>query len=167
MSSSSIARRLLADRAGGPLAEMAIILLPFMLMLALALEGGNILWRHQIATKAVGDATRYLSRVQALITPDCGLDETVLAPASATAQSLAATGQLGGGGASLMPGLTPSAVRIPAPAIVDATPCTVVVSAIVDVQLALPFAAVFQLINPASPAVLRYSVGDQARWVGE
>jgi Flp pilus assembly protein TadG len=159
-------QRLLADLAGGPLAEMAVIILPFMLMLALVIEGGNILWHHQVALKSVRDATRYLSRVQPLVTPDCAIDDAVLADAGATAKALAASGRLAGG-APQLPGLTEDAIRIPAPAVVDLAPCQVVVSAIADVTLVLPFSPLFQLVDPASPTTLAYSVGDQARWVGE
>lgn len=166
MSSSSIARRLAADRQGGPLAEMAIVLLPFLLLLALLIEGGNLLWRHQIAAKAVRDATRFLSRQQTLVGPGCLVDAGAFAAASAAAQVLGATGRLAGA-APLVPGWTSASIAIPAPVIAVSEPCTVLVGAVATVELALPFASVLRIFDPAAPAALSFSVADQARWLGE
>ena len=46
------------NEEGGVLAELAVTIVPFLLMLGLVFEGGRILWTHQIAAKAARDATR-------------------------------------------------------------------------------------------------------------
>ena len=67
------------DERGGPLAEMAVLILPFMVMVALIIEGGNLFWRHQISLKAVRDTTRYISRTPLLFDDACNLNGNVLA----------------------------------------------------------------------------------------
>lgn len=157
---------ILVDERGGPLAEMAVILLPFLLMIALVIEGGNIFWRHQISLKAVRDTARYVSRAPLLFDDACGLDDTVLATTTASAKLLGVTGSLDGG-APLVPDWTVDDIQIPTPVVLRADPCLAVVQAIASVELPLPFAPIFQLFNPEQADILTFSVADQTRWLGE
>ncbi len=166
MSPNCSASRFAADEAGGPLVEMAMVLLPFMLIIAMVIEGGNILWRHQIALKSVRDVTRYLTRAQLLFDQSCILDPGALIRASASAKTLGVSGLIDGG-PPLIPNWTNANIVVPEPEVVATDPCTVVVRAIARVDLPLPFASVFQLVDPDQPSTISYSVADQARWSGE
>lgn len=157
---------LLSDERGGPLAEMAVLLLPFMVIIAMVIEGGNILWRHQIALKATRDTTRYLSRVPLLLDESCTIDGGVLALASASAKTLGISGILDGG-APLIPNWTNGNITVPAPSVVSTDPCIAVVQAVASVDLPLPFAPIFQIIDPNQSSSISFSVADQARWSGE
>jgi hypothetical protein len=156
----------LADRRGGPLAEMAVLLLPLSLIVAMAIEAGDILWRHQIALKAARDAARYVSRTPLLFDDACDLDPLVLAAATASAKVLAVTGSLDGG-PPLIPNWTEANLEVAQPVVLSADPCLALVRAAVSVDLPLPFAPIFRLFNPDQADVLSFSVADQARWLGE
>jgi Flp pilus assembly protein TadG len=136
------------NEKGGVLAELAVTIVPFLLMLGLVFEGGRILWTHQIAAKAARDATRYLSRV-----PDPND-----AASQATAKNLALTGLLAGGQPAIR-GWTVDDI--------DIQVAGGVVAVAAEVDLNLPFAGVFQIFAPSVPASITYQVGDQARWYGE
>jgi hypothetical protein len=162
-------RRLIAflrDDQGGPLAEMAVLLIPMMMMIAMVIEGGNILWRHQIALKAAHDSSRYLSRVQRLFDDNCALDSGILQFATDAARNLGVSGLLGGG-LPLIPGLSLDDIQIPLPDVITAVPCVAVVRAVANVDLPLPFAPIFRLVNPDQPNTITFSVAQQARWTGE
>ena len=154
------------DDRGGPLAEMAVLLVPFLLIFALIVQGGDLLWRHQISQKAVRDATRYVSRVQLLFDEACVLDGDVLASVTASAKLLGATGSLDGG-PPLVPNWTTANIQISTPVVVSTNPCRAVVQAIANVDLPLPFAPLLRLIDPAQGDTISFSVADQARWLGE
>lgn len=156
----------LSDERGGPLAEMAVLLLPFVLIVALVIEGGNLFWRHQISLKAVRDTTRYVSRAPLLFDETCGLNGDVLATRTEEAKLLGITGSLDGG-APLVPGWTTADIQIPTPVVLRAEPCLAVVQAIANVELPLPFAPIFRLVDPARADTLSFSVADQTRWLGE
>ena len=156
----------IADERGGPLVEMAVILLPFLLMIAIVIEGGNIFWRHQISLKAVRDTARYISRAPLLFDDACGLDAGVLAARTAEAKLLGVTGSLDGG-VPLVPDWTTDNIDIPVPVVLRADPCLAVVQAIASVDLPLPFAPILQLVNPEQSDTLTFSVADQTRWLGE
>ena len=156
----------LRDDRGGPLVEMAVLLIPMMMMIAMVIEGGNILWRHQVALKAAHDSSRYLSRVQRLFDDSCALDSGVLAIASDVAKNLGVSGLLGGG-LPLIPGLSLDDIQIPLPDVITDTPCVAVVRAIANVDLPLPFAPIFRLVNPDQSDTITFSVAGQARWTGE
>ena len=154
------------DEHGGPLAEMAILLFPFMLIIAMVIEGGNILWRHQIALKAVRDTTRYVSRAPLLFDDGCNLDAAVLAAITVSAKQLGSTGFLQGGKA-LLPGWTAENIEIASPRVVRTAPCLAVVEATASVDLPLPFAPIFRVFNPAFGDVVTFRVQDRTRWLGE
>ncbi len=157
---------IITDARGGPLVEMAVLLLPFLLMVAITIEGGNIFWRHQASLKAVRDAARFVSRAPLLFDDACGLNDTVLATRTAEAKLLGVTGSLDGG-VPLVPNWTTDNIDIPTPVVLRADPCLAVVQAIASVELPLPFAPVLQLFNPEQGDTLTFSVADQTRWLGE
>ncbi len=157
---------IMTDERGGPLVEMAVLLLPFLLMVAITIEGGNLFWRHQTSLKAVRDAARYVSRAPLLFDDACGLDGNVLAARREDAKILGVTGSLDGG-APLVPDWTVDNIDIPTPVVLRADPCLAIVQAIASVELPLPFAPLLQLFNPEQGDTLTFSVADQARWLGE
>ena len=154
------------DERGGPLVEMAVLLIPFLLIVGIVIEGGNVFWRHQISLKAVRDAARYVSRAPLLFDDACALNGNVLATTTTTAKLLGVTGSLDGG-PPLVPGWTTANIDIPTPIVLRADPCLVVVQAIAAVDLPLPFAPVFQLIEPTLDDTISFRVADQTRWLGE
>lgn len=159
-------RTLLADDRGGPLAEMAVLLLPFLLIIAMVVEGGNILWRHQASLKAVRDSARYISRAPLLFDEACGLNAGVFTLAVAEAKALGATGTLQGG-LPLIPGWTADNIEIPTPVVLTTVPCRVSVQATASVDLPLPFAPLFRLFDQSIGDVLTFRVADRVRWLGE
>lgn len=156
----------IADDRGGPLVEMAVLLLPFMLLIAMVIEGGNILWRHQIALKAARDTTRYISRKPLLFDETCALDGTVLAAATVEAKTLGISGLLAGG-PPLIANWTEANIEVTPPAIITANPCLAIVQTSASVDLPLPFAPIFQLVDPDQADTVSFSVADRARWLGE
>lgn len=161
-----LTRSFMTDERGGPLAEMAVLLLPFLLMVAMTIEGGNLFWRHQTALKSVRDAARFVSRAPLLFDDACGLDGDVLASTTDAAKLLGVTGSLDGG-TPLVPNWTLANIEIPTPVVVRADPCLAVVQAVADVELPLPFAPIFQLVEPTFGDSVSFSVTDQTRWLGE
>ena len=159
-------RTYIADERGGPLAEMAVLLLPFMLIIGIIIEGGNLFWRHQIALKAVRDTARYVSRAPLLIDDACTLNDNVLGSVKTSAKLLGSTGSLDGG-TPLVPDWTSDNIDIPIPVVLDTDPCTVIVQAIANVELPLPFAPLFQLFDPNLGNRVSFSVADQTRWLGD
>ena len=156
----------LIDERGGPLVEMAVLLLPFLLIIAIVIEGGNLFWRHQISLKAVRDTARFVGRAPLLFDEACGLDDTVLATTTADAKLLGVTGSLDGG-PPLVPNWTLADIQVSTPVVLRADPCLAVVQVIASVELPLPFAPILQLFNPEQSDTLEFSVADQARWLGE
>ena len=163
---SRTVKSFVADEGGGPLAEMAVLLLPFFIMVAITIEGGNLFWRHQTALKAVRDAARYVSRAPLLFDDACGLDGDILASTIDTAKLLGVTGSIHGG-SPLVPNWTLANIDIPAPVVLRTDPCLAVVQAVADVELPLPFAPILQLVEPTLDDSFVFSVADQARWLGE
>ena len=156
---------LVQDERGGPLAEMAVLLLPFILIIAMVIEGGNILWRHQIALKATRDTTRYMSRVPLLFSDDCVLNQGVFSDAKTTAKTLGVTGLLSGGPPLIVNWTEANIDVVSSVATVD--PCFAVVQTTASVELPLPFAPVFRLFDPEQGDSITFSVADRARWSGE
>lgn len=145
---------------------MAVLLLPFMLMIAMVIEGGNLLWNHQKSLKAARDTTRYLSRIPRLFDENCGLDGTVFAPAVASAKTLGVSGLLNGG-PPLVANWTVDNIDVAAPTVIATDPCFAIVQATASVDLPLPFAPIFRLFDPTQSDTISFSVVDRARWLGE
>lgn len=55
--------RLLRDESGAALVEFAILLPMLLLLFAVIIEGGRLMWSYQSAAAGVRDAARYLARV--------------------------------------------------------------------------------------------------------
>ncbi|MEW9922218.1 TadE/TadG family type IV pilus assembly protein [Marimonas sp. MJW-29] len=55
-------RRLGRDERGTQLVEFAVLLPMLLLVFAVIIEGGRLMWSYQAAAAGVRDATRYLSR---------------------------------------------------------------------------------------------------------
>ncbi len=159
-------RNFIRDESGGPLAEMAVLLLPMTLMIAMVIEGGNLLWRHQTSLKAARDVTRYLSRVPLLFDASCNLDLGVFTTASTAAKTLGISGLLAGG-QPLIPNWTVNDIEVSIPTIVTNDPCHAIVQGTANVDLPLPFAGIFQLVDPDQSDIISFSVADRARWLGE
>jgi len=163
---ASLTNAFVTNERGGPLVEMAVLLLPFFLMIAIVIEGGNLFWRHQISVKAVRDTARFVSRAPLLFDETCGLNNGVLAATTAAAKVLGTTGSLEGG-LPLIPNWTTASIDIPTPVVLRTTPCLAVVQAVADVDLPLPFAPLIQIVEPSFDDTISFSVADQTRWLGE
>ena len=160
------AKKFALDDRGGPLVEMAVLLLPFMVMIAMVIEGGSMLWNHQISLKAARDTTRYLSRIPLLFDENCGLDGAVFESATTSAKTLGISGLLAGG-PPLIANWTSANIEVATPSVVSTDPCFAVVQTTASVDLPLPFAPVFRLFDPSQDDIISFSVADRARWLGE
>ncbi|SLN73315.1 TadE-like protein [Roseovarius albus] len=56
-------KRFRADERGAALVEFAIMLPMMLLLFAVVIEGGRLMWSYQAVNAGVRDATRYLARV--------------------------------------------------------------------------------------------------------
>lgn len=59
----TLCRRLLRDESGAALVEFAILLPMLLLLFAVIIEGGRLMWSYQSVAAGVRDAARYLARV--------------------------------------------------------------------------------------------------------
>lgn len=157
----------MTDERGGPLVEMAVLLLPFLVIVAITIEGGNLFWRHQISLKAVRDTARYVSRAPLLFDDACELNDAVFLATTASAKLLAVTGSIDGG-IPLVPNWSLGNVEIPTPVVLRVDPpCLALVQAVADVELPMPFAPILQLVEPDLDDTISFTVADQARWLGD
>jgi Flp pilus assembly protein TadG len=142
---------------------MAILMLPMLLTLAIVFEGGRLFWSYQIATKAVRDGARYLSRVP---------DPTDAATQTA-ARNLITTGRVSGGSHLMGHWSDTSQIGIAIgtynnSANVLRGPATIrTVAVTANVAFPLPFAPVLRFFAPATPNQITFSVGDQVRHYGQ
>lgn len=163
---AGIIRKFAGDERGGPLVEMAILLFPMTLIIAMIIEGGNLLWRHQISLKASRDVTRYLSRVPLLFDENCDLDLGVFTFAATTAKTLGVTGLLADG-APLIPNWTIANIEVATPVVVSTDPCLAILGVTANADVPLLFAPVFQIVDPTQSDTVTFSTADRARWLGE
>jgi len=155
-------RRWQRDERGAALAEMAILILPFLLCMAIIFEGGRIFWSYQIAAKAVRDGARYMSRV----------DDPTNAAAQTVARNIISTGRVSGGAPLMGPWSDTSNIGIVVTTY-DNSAGTLrgantinIVAVTADVTFPLPFAPVLQFLGSAVPNQLTYTIGDQVRHYG-
>jgi Flp pilus assembly protein TadG len=155
-------RRLAADEGGAALAEMAVLVVPFFVFIALMFEGGRLMWSHQIAVKAVRDGTRYLSRV----------GDPTDGAAQAQASTLARTGRLSGGTPLMGSWSDASKVQFQVTNVANTGTYhgpnpILVVTGQAEVTVDFPFAPVFQFFAPGTPSTITYEVFDEVRHYGE
>jgi Flp pilus assembly protein TadG len=89
-------RFLARDDRGAALVEFTIILPVLLALFVLLTEGGRVMWYHQLVSKSVRDATRYLTRVATAeqLCPTTGGVNLVPAGYLANARNLAMRGSL-------------------------------------------------------------------------
>ena len=150
-------RRLRHAEDGAVVVEFAIVL-PVLLTLLLGLaEVGRALWYHQLVTKSVRDATRYLARVPA---PFSGAD-------LAAARNLALRGSTDGGAPLLIAQWSdPGTVGVSGPALWGDPAAFRRPVQKIGVTADVPFT--FPLLGFLGiDTAITVQVADEQRWIGE
>jgi Flp pilus assembly pilin Flp len=158
----ALLRRLARSDRGASLVEFAVVLPMFLILLATIVEGGRMTWSYQSAAAGVRDASRYLSRIVPETFCESGTPTTFDATLLAKIRESAA-------GATLFP----NSRRVTVDSVV--TECVEgsgwpgtdpVVRVTATVTIALPLAAVFQLVGGTIPATFEVKIADQTRVFG-
>jgi hypothetical protein len=169
-------RRLLGDTRGNVLVEFTFTLPVLLGLFVLLSEGGTLLWRHQLVTKSVRDATRYLSRVATAdqLCPPGGGIGAVPGGFLTTARNLALRSALGTGRPPLIPTWTDSQSLQVSVACLDNSggayrgrPRLPLLTVSATVPVALPLAPAMALLGGSAAASLTFTVVDQTRHYGE
>ncbi|MCE5972026.1 pilus assembly protein [Sinirhodobacter sp. WL0062] len=149
--------------AGAILVEFAIVLPMMLLVFAIIIEGGRLMWSYQKAAAGVRDATRYLARVA----PYNVCEQTTPTVASYTTK-LTDIVELAEDGAVLFPSsitinsVTPS-VNCPGGTFHGAAVAIVTVTA--SISITYPFSGIFTLFGNAPPTNTT-TISDQSRVYG-
>lgn len=155
-------RSLLRSDRGASLVEFAVVLPMLVLLFAVIVEGGRLMWSYQSVAEGVRDATRYLSRV---------------APANVcSAGGLAAhTGSLAGivrnssGGATLFPAARRVTVTSVTAACVDGPGwpgVDPVIEVTANVTIQLPLGVLFTLFGGNALGPFTAAIRDRSRVFG-
>jgi hypothetical protein len=156
-------RRLVIDESGTQLVEFAFVLPMMLLVFAVIIEGGRMMWSYQTVVAGVRDATRFLARV----TPRDICDDVSIS-VSDYDDTLIGMIRNANDGSSVIP----SGVSVTA--ILSELDCNEgdyrsemapIVTVRADVEVTFPFAGIFTLIGGSSPT-LETSVADQSRVYG-
>lgn len=156
-------RRFAADPSGAQLVEFAIVLPIMLLVFAVIVEGGRLMWSYQTVVGGVRDATRYLARV---VPRDvCNNPGTLVEDYEATLTNIVRNAH---DGATLLPGgvtinsVLPSLDCITGDFRTNVAP---IVTVRASVTVTFPFAGLFAFAG-GSRATLASSVTDQSRVYG-
>lgn len=159
----SLLRRLFRSDRGATLVEFAI-LLPFLILLfAVIVEGGRIMWSYQTAVAGVRDAARYLGRV---VPSDVCAPSQSLPNLNAT---LLARVRDSVGGTTVMP------AQVTVNSLTTAVACTTgdfrvpqvgVASVTAQVTIALPFRALLEVMGADFPDSVTTTITDRTRVFG-
>lgn len=155
-------RRFGRNESGAALVEFAIMLPMLLLLFAVTIEGGRLMWSYQTVAAGVRDASRYLARVAPI-----DICATAGSVAGYTADLEAIVKNSLGGGSIFPSGITLTSVT-PTIACIAGTyrvsPAPVVqVSA--GLTITFPFASVFSF-NGQSRATISTTITDQSRVYG-
>jgi Flp pilus assembly pilin Flp len=155
-------RRFVADDSGAQLVEFAIVLPMMLLVFAVIIEGGRMMWSYQTVVAGVRDATRFLARVTPRDICDLGGEvdgyDDILTSIISNAND----------GSNVLPsGVSVTAVS---PSLEcndgdyrsDVAP---IVTVRADVEVTFPFEGLFTLVGGSHPT-LETSVTDQSRVYG-
>jgi Flp pilus assembly protein TadG len=138
---------------GSATIEFLVILPIFLGALAISFEFGHGLWAHQIVTKGVRDATRYLARVP------------LTATNIAYAQNLAETGSITGTAANF-PWSASATVTINQHALDYSSSNFRRSGSVIEIEAKVPVTLTMLNFFGMGTAVT-LDVKDQARWIGE
>jgi len=155
---------------GAALVELALVLIPLMIIVFGITEFGRVLYQENTLTKSVTVGARHITRAEGLLDrSDCSvLDATRWAAVQEAAANLVVCGEAAGCGdrRAVVRGLHPGLVTIPAPERIDAAPgraaCRVVVAAEVEFdalfgQGVVPFTGIGRVVLNART---------EERWIG-
>jgi Flp pilus assembly pilin Flp len=155
-------RRFAGDESGAQLVEFAIVLPMMLLVFAVIVEGGRMMWSYQTVVAGVRDATRFLARVAPRDICDMGAD------VSGYADVLGDIIRDAHAGNSILPsgvtvtGVLPSLDCNDGDFRSDVAP---IVTVRAEVEVTFPFAGLFTLVGGSRPT-LETSVTDQGRVYG-
>lgn len=155
-------RRFARDESGAHLVEFAIVLPMMLLVFAVIVEGGRMMWSYQTVVGGVRDATRFLARIAPRDICDLG---TGVEEYGETLGAIIRNAN--DGGAILPSGVSVTAVL---PSLTcnegdyrsDMAP---IVTVRAEVEVTFPFAGLFGLVGASRPT-LETSVTDQSRVYG-
>ncbi len=155
-------RRFARDPSGAQLVEFALVLPLMLLIFAVIIEGGRMMWSYQTVVSGVRDASRFLARVT-----DRNICDTPTAVTIFDA-TLAAFVRTSNDGSAIFPsGVTVTEVTSTLECFTGAYRSgeAPVVTVEADVQITFPFAGLFTLVGGSRPT-LETSVSDQSRVYG-
>ncbi|MEM7752304.1 MAG: TadE/TadG family type IV pilus assembly protein [Pseudomonadota bacterium] len=169
-----ISRQFRRDQTGATAVEFAILMPIMMVCFGAIVEGARIYWNYQGAVSGVRDAARYIARIE---DPEiCVGRPTGLLPEGSLIANAIATDRIeasmGTGDANLFPlgvsivdGSVSTRLRcVATPGHVQ--PVTPVAVVAVQVQVDLPFGAVFEFFGTRENSEMRSIITDQARIYG-
>lgn len=154
--------RFAGEDSGAQLVEFAIVLPLMLVVFAVIIEGGRMMWSYQTVVAGVRDATRFLARVTDRNICDLGSD------VSGYEDTLTTIVRTANDGGTLFPG----GVRVLT--VIPTLECFVgdyrtnvapIVTVQADVEVTFPFAGLFTLVGGSHPT-LETSVSDQSRVYG-
>lgn len=155
-------RAFLRDEDGAQLVEFAIVLPLMLLMLAVIVESGRMMWSYQAVVSGVRDASRYLARVTArdICTAGGGVS-------GYTAVLTTIVNKASDGTAVLPTGVRVTAVTptLTCPAGTFRSNAAPIVTVRADVELSFPFAHLFEFAGGSRPDITT-TVSDQSRVYG-
>lgn len=155
-------RRFCSDQSGAQLVEFAIVLPLMLVVFAVIIEGGRMMWSYQSVVAGVRDATRFLARIAPRDICDLGGD------VSGYEETLTEIVRSAHGGGSVLP------VGVSVTSVLPSLFCNVgdfrsnvapIVTVRAGVEVTFPFAGLFTLVGGSQPT-LETSVSDQSRVYG-
>jgi Flp pilus assembly pilin Flp len=155
-------RRFAGDESGAQLVEFAIVLPMMLLVFAVIVEGGRMMWSYQTVVAGVRDATRFLARVAPRDICDMGAD------VSGYADVLGDIIRDAHAGGSILPSGVSVTDVLPSLDCADGdfrSDVAPIVTVRANVEVTFPFAGLFTLVGGSRPT-LETSVTDQGRVYG-
>lgn len=165
----SLLRRLARSERGVALVEFAMVLPLLLLLFAIIVEGGRMMWSYQTAIAGVRDATRYLGRI--VSTDVC---PSALPAAGTYDTQLAGIVRDSIGGTSVLPAsvrLDPGVVR-PVQAVIECEAggfrmaSTPIATVSARIRIDFPFQGIFAFAADGFPPFIVTTVTDQSRVFG-
>ncbi|SDL42044.1 TadE/TadG family type IV pilus assembly protein [Aliiruegeria lutimaris] len=158
----AMARRFARSENGAQLVEFAIVLPLMLVIFAVIIEGGRLMWSYQATNSGVRDATRYLARV---VPSDICSSSASVADWQSAVETIVR--ESSSGDAFFPTGITITAVtpslschtgsyRVPVVAVAQVT---------ANLTVTFPFAGVFELVS-GNLSTISTSVSDQSRIFG-
>lgn len=156
-------RQLRQDETGAQLVEFALVLPILLLLFAVTIEGGRMMWAYQSVVAGVRDATRYLARITPMDICDGGAPDV-----SGQADRLSVIVRESSDGMDLFPvsiqitSVTPDLTCVSGDYRSGVAPIVQVTAAL---QITFPFSGIFSFVGD-SLSTLDTTVADQSRVYG-